>query len=69
MSALVVSKMKNKLTYHIWTFTHLFYYFSLQTFLLIDYSLFPEHTQDKQIQRDDEYYEGDNDNDHHMDDG
>ncbi|KAJ7015510.1 hypothetical protein NC653_004724 [Populus alba x Populus x berolinensis] len=23
-----------------------------------------EHTQDKQIQRDDEYYEGDNDNDH-----
>jgi hypothetical protein len=27
----------------------------------------PEHTQDKQIQRDNEYYEGDNDNDH--DDG
>ncbi|XP_010242655.1 PREDICTED: putative histone deacetylase 10 [Nelumbo nucifera] len=26
-----------------------------------------QHTQDKQIQRDDEYYEGDNDNDH-MDD-
>lgn len=26
------------------------------------------HTQDKQIQRDDEYYEGDNDNDHDMDD-
>ena len=24
----------------------------------------PEHTQDKQIHRDDEYYEGDNDNDH-----
>ncbi|XP_073265103.1 putative histone deacetylase 10 [Populus alba] len=23
-----------------------------------------QHTQDKQIQRDDEYYEGDNDNDH-----
>jgi histone deacetylase 1/2 len=29
--------------------------------------LFPEHTQDKHIQRDDEYYEGDNDNDHQMD--
>lgn len=28
-----------------------------------------EHTQDKQIQRDDEYYEGDNDNDQNMDDG
>ena len=28
---------------------------------------YPEHTQDKQIHRDDEYYEGDNDNDH--DDG
>nr|BAF37798.1 hypothetical protein [Ipomoea trifida] len=27
-----------------------------------------QHTQDKQIQRDDEYYEGDNDNDHSMDD-
>ncbi|KAJ0810219.1 putative histone deacetylase [Helianthus annuus] len=27
-----------------------------------------QHTQDKHIQRDDEYYEGDNDNDHHMDD-
>lgn len=27
----------------------------------------PEHIQDKQIHRDDEYYEGDNDNDH--DDG
>ncbi|KAE9463386.1 hypothetical protein C3L33_04707, partial [Rhododendron williamsianum] len=27
-----------------------------------------QHTQDKQIQRDDEYYEGDNDNDHTMDD-
>ncbi|THG03517.1 hypothetical protein TEA_013727 [Camellia sinensis var. sinensis] len=27
-----------------------------------------QHTQDKQIQRDDEYYEGDNDNDHNMDD-
>lgn len=27
-----------------------------------------EHTQDKHIQRDDEYYEGDNDNDHNMDD-
>lgn len=26
------------------------------------------HTQDKQIQRDDEHYEGDNDNDHDMDD-
>lgn len=29
---------------------------------------FSEHAQDKQIQRDDEYYEGDNDNDHNMDD-
>lgn len=27
-----------------------------------------EHTQDKQIQRDDEYYDGDNDNDQHMED-
>ncbi|KAK4784928.1 hypothetical protein SAY86_001617 [Trapa natans] len=27
-----------------------------------------QHTQDKQIQRDDEYYEGDNDNDHNMED-
>ncbi|XP_034219933.1 histone deacetylase 9 isoform X2 [Prunus dulcis] len=27
-----------------------------------------QHTQDKHIQRDDEYYEGDNDNDHNMDD-
>ena len=27
-----------------------------------------EHTQDKHIQRDDEYYEGDNDNDHNMED-
>ncbi|XP_056691616.1 histone deacetylase 9 isoform X3 [Spinacia oleracea] len=27
-----------------------------------------QHTQDKLIQRDDEYYEGDHDNDHHMDD-
>ncbi|MBA0684004.1 hypothetical protein Goari_025621 [Gossypium aridum] len=26
-----------------------------------------QHTQDKQIQRDDEYYDGDNDNDHNMD--
>lgn len=30
--------------------------------------MFLEHTQDKLIQRDDEYYEGDHDNDHHMDD-
>ena len=29
-----------------------------------DNSIFSEHTQDKHIQRDDEYYEGDNDNDH-----
>lgn len=29
---------------------------------------FPEHTQDKLIQRDDEYYDGDQDNDHNMDD-
>ncbi|KAL5976394.1 Histone deacetylase 9 [Asimina triloba] len=28
-----------------------------------------QHTQDKQIQRDDEYYEGDNDNDHNVDNG
>ncbi|CAL9191480.1 unnamed protein product [Musa hybrid cultivar] len=28
-----------------------------------------QHTTDKQIQRDDEYYEGDNDNDHNMEDG
>lgn len=28
----------------------------------------PEHTRDKQIQRDDEYYDGDNDNDHNMED-
>ncbi|XP_042456533.1 histone deacetylase 9 [Zingiber officinale] len=28
-----------------------------------------QHAQDKQIQRDDEYYDGDNDNDHNMDDG
>lgn len=27
-----------------------------------------EHTRDKQIQRDDEYYDGDNDNDRNMDD-
>ncbi|CAB4282969.1 unnamed protein product [Prunus armeniaca] len=27
-----------------------------------------QHTEDKHIQRDDEYYEGDNDNDHNMDD-
>ncbi|RWR82511.1 histone deacetylase 9 [Cinnamomum micranthum f. kanehirae] len=27
-----------------------------------------QHTQDKQIQRDDEYYDGDNDNDQHMED-
>lgn len=27
-----------------------------------------EHTRDKQIQRDDEYYDGDNDNDQNMDD-
>ncbi|KAM1310024.1 hypothetical protein ACFX13_006790 [Malus domestica] len=27
-----------------------------------------QNTQDKHIQRDDEYYEGDNDNDHNMDD-
>lgn len=31
--------------------------------------LYSEHTQDKQIQRDDEYYDGDNDNDHNMEDG
>lgn len=36
-------------------------------FLLSSHN-FAEHTQDKQIQRDDEYYEGDNDNDHSMDD-
>ena len=30
---------------------------------------YPEHTQDKQIHRDDEYYEGDNDNDNDHDDG
>lgn len=30
---------------------------------LLIWSLFSEHTQDKHIQRDDEYYEGDNDND------
>jgi len=35
--------------------------------LLILIILFPEHTQDKHIQRDDEYYDGDNDNDHQMD--
>lgn len=29
---------------------------------------FSEHTQDKHIQRDDEYYEGDHDNDHNMED-
>ncbi|KAF3779053.1 Histone deacetylase 9 [Nymphaea thermarum] len=28
-----------------------------------------QHTRDKQIQRDDEYYDGDNDNDHNMEDG
>jgi hypothetical protein len=33
----------------------------------IEVLCFAEHTQDKQIHRDDEYYEGDNDNDH--DDG
>ncbi|PKI78746.1 hypothetical protein CRG98_000813, partial [Punica granatum] len=27
-----------------------------------------QHTQDKHIQRDDEYYDGDNDNDHNMED-
>lgn len=27
-----------------------------------------EHTQDKHIQREEEYYEDDNDNDHDMDD-
>jgi hypothetical protein len=30
----------------------------------LSWILISEHTQDKQIQRDDEYYEGDNDNDH-----
>lgn len=29
---------------------------------------FTEHTRDKQIQRDDEYYDGDNDNDHNVED-
>lgn len=31
-------------------------------------NVFTGHAQDKQIQRDDEYYDGDNDNDHNMDD-
>lgn len=31
--------------------------------------VFAEQTQDKHIHRDDEYYEGDNDNDHNMEDG
>jgi len=30
--------------------------------------LIAEHTQDKHIQREEEYYDDDNDNDHEMDD-
>ncbi len=30
--------------------------------------LVAEHTQDKHVQRDDEFYDGDNDNDHDMED-
>lgn len=42
----------------------------IQTSLLFCMELgdISEHTQDKQIQRDDEYYDGDNDNDQHMED-
>lgn len=36
--------------------------------LIIFFIFFSEHTQDKQIQRDDEYYEGDHDNDQNMED-
>lgn len=40
-------------------------------YLLIKLTLkfYAEHAQDKQIQRDDEYYYGENDNDNNMDDG
>lgn len=38
------------------------------TFFLLPCLEFTEHTQDKHIQRDDEYYEGDHDNDNHTDD-
>lgn len=84
MSALIVSGQKNDfssmhiwlhLDYHFYTFTRHFSHFLQNCLSLFNYvvsfvddSLFPEHTQDKHIQRDDEYYEGDNDNDHHMDD-
>lgn len=37
-------------------------------FFLLPCLEFTEHTQDKHIQRDDEYYEGDHDNDNHTDD-
>jgi hypothetical protein len=37
-------------------------------YLFTSWCWFSEHTQDKHIQRDDEYYEDDNDNDHDMDD-
>lgn len=41
-------------------------YLFLLSFFLLNSSL--EHSQDKHIQRDDEYYDGDNDNDHNLDD-
>lgn len=36
-------------------------------FLPSNFLIISEHTQEKHIQRDDEYYDGDNDNDNNMD--
>ena len=47
-----------------WEFSSAFDCFSFQNL----WKSFAEHTRDKQIQRDDEYYDGDNDNDQNMDD-
>lgn len=48
------------------TLVHMIY---VQFTLILGFLLFiSEHTRDKQIQRNDEYYEGDNDNDQNMDD-
>lgn len=42
--------------------------FALKLWSLILYIVSSEHTQDKDIQRDDEYYDGDNDNGPNMED-
>lgn len=49
----------------------IFFPFSLVIFvipLVFFFVLFSEHAQDKQIQRDDEYYDGDHDNDQNTED-